>query len=502
MFFKFKKISKLDIISVRAQFCPQEALPMTAVKPISVHPSNPHYFSYGGKPIILISSGDIYYDVFSPSQDFRVYLDTLASYGNNFTRMYPAGCTAFVPADGADSILPWVKLKNGKFDLDRWNPAYFRRLHDFMGYARKKGVIVDACMFNGFTVEWAKLNNHCWPLLPFNPANNIQGEGCSNMDHFTSLLSPSNVKRQKEYIRKICGELSGYDNLIYDTSDEPDCLGNLPIGLSNAWVEVMLEELHSADRGRHLIAQTHIPAPWFESGGKDWCKDRRTSWTNAEYIRPLQDLPRQYALKKPFVSIETLSPGQSPAWKGYWDILIIGSKDHVSSSRIPAWAFLTGGGAGYLEWSANYHPKTPKGTPPQEKVLRQFRVLKDFLYGFDFAKMYRFTDFGGVKQAPSEKPSAWAAAIAQKGKQYALYLSRSCVHNSYKWYNGYYAACPGSYKDTIKLKVPAGSYRVEWINPSDGKILQSSVQGHNKGGSLRLRTPPYKMDIALRMKRS
>ena len=81
---------------------------MSSTGPISVHPENPHYFLYDGKPLVLISSGDIYFDIFSPNQDYRAYLDLLSEFGNNFTRIYPAGCTAFVPADGENVVLPWT----------------------------------------------------------------------------------------------------------------------------------------------------------------------------------------------------------------------------------------------------------------------------------------------------------------------------------------------------------------------------------------------------------
>ena len=83
---------------------------MSSTSPVGVHPDNPHYFVYRGEPLILVSSGDIYYDVFSPRQDFVEYLDTIAAYGSNFTRFYPAGCTAFVPSDGDRSILPMLIL--------------------------------------------------------------------------------------------------------------------------------------------------------------------------------------------------------------------------------------------------------------------------------------------------------------------------------------------------------------------------------------------------------
>ena len=90
---------------------------MPSRSPISTCPDNPHYFFFHGRPLILISSADIYYDIFSPRQDFAWYLDTLAAHGSNFTRIYPAGCTAFVPSDGDTSVLPWVRRVDGKFDI-------------------------------------------------------------------------------------------------------------------------------------------------------------------------------------------------------------------------------------------------------------------------------------------------------------------------------------------------------------------------------------------------
>ena len=63
---------------------------MAATTPIRKSPDNPHYFEYDGKPLFLISSGDIYYDVFSPNQDFREYLDTLARDGHR-SRIREAG---------------------------------------------------------------------------------------------------------------------------------------------------------------------------------------------------------------------------------------------------------------------------------------------------------------------------------------------------------------------------------------------------------------------------
>jgi hypothetical protein len=469
--------------------------------PISACPENPHWFSWRGRPVILVSSGDIYYDVFSPRHDFAGYLDALAAHGSNFTRMYPAGCTAFVPQDGDTSILPWVRLDTGAFDLDRWDPAYFRRLHAFMEHAARREIIVDVCLFNGFTKAWAQINNYCWPLMPLNPARNIQGEGCADMDQFTTLQVPANVRRQRDYVRKICTELDRYDNLLYDTSDEPDCYGSIPASLADPWVETVMNEIVSADTRGHMIAQTHIP-PLERGTGRDWCRDRRTSWLNAEYLRAIMDLPTQYDIGRPYVLIETLSPGESPLWDRWWSTMgLVMSGDFVAQSRIHAWSFLTGGGAGFLEWSAHYHPAGPAAPgEPQATILRQKKVLRDFLYGFAFEKMHRFTGFRGAAAGPTAEPAAWATAIAEPGNQYALYLNHSSQVST-AGDNGYYAAAQGSYEETLRLEVPEGSYRVEWIDPSTGRTVASTPVEH-AGGACTLRTPRHSIDIALAVRKA
>jgi hypothetical protein len=476
---------------------------MAATAPIRVHPDNPHYFEYEGKPLLLISSADIYYDIYSPHQDYIGYLDLLARYSSNFTRIYPAGCTSFPPQEQGQYILPWVKLDNGKYDLDRWNPEFFRRLHHFMEHAQRKGIIVDVCLFNGFCTAWAQINNYCWPQLPWNIANNIQGEGSPHMNEFTSLIHASNVKRQKEYIRKIVQELDRYNNVIYDTSDEPDCFGNLPIPQSNAWVEAMLSEICASDTRHHLVAQTHIPP--LESTGKDWCRDPRTTWLNAEYLCGLLDFEMEYPIDKPYVLIETHSPGEDPGWERWWDRmgLVMTCQDKVSASRIHAWAFMVAGGGGFMEWSANYCPGTPGTIEPQPTVLQQKKVLREFLEGFDFARMRSYKGFSGVHQKPALTETAWATAIAEPGKQYALYLSHSfaaCKANE-AWYGGFYAPTAGSHRDTLTLEVPPGTYRVEWVEPATGKMLDAQTRVE-LSGAVTLQTPTYAIDIALRMLRA
>src|SRR5262245_40429924 len=46
-------------------------------EPLKLHPANPHYFLFRGKPTVLITSGEHYGAVLNSDFDYKVYLDTL-----------------------------------------------------------------------------------------------------------------------------------------------------------------------------------------------------------------------------------------------------------------------------------------------------------------------------------------------------------------------------------------------------------------------------------------
>ena len=60
---------------------------------------------------------------------------------------------------------------------------------------------------------------------------------------------------------------------------------------------------------------------------------------------------------------------------------------------------------------------------------------------------------------------------------------------------------PGSYREDLILNLPAGNYLAEWINPESGSIVSGAKFTH-KGGSRKISTPTYAIDIALRIKRA
>src|SRR5262245_36889124 len=59
-----------------------------AAEPIRLHPDNPHYFWFRGKPTVLVTSGEHYGAVLNLDFDYVRYLETLRAHGLNQTRTF------------------------------------------------------------------------------------------------------------------------------------------------------------------------------------------------------------------------------------------------------------------------------------------------------------------------------------------------------------------------------------------------------------------------------
>src|SRR3954447_20562876 len=139
-------------------------------RPLALHPDNPHYFLFRGKPAVLVTSGEHYGAVLNLDFDYRKYLKTLEADGLNLTRTFsgaycePAGAfniaeNTLAPAKGR-FLAPWARGDapgyahgGNKFDLTRFDDAYFRRLKDFAAEAAKRGVVVEMNLFCPFYDE-------------------------------------------------------------------------------------------------------------------------------------------------------------------------------------------------------------------------------------------------------------------------------------------------------------------------------------------------------------
>jgi hypothetical protein len=466
---------------------------------IKLNPANPHYYLYKGKPTILITSAEHYGSVINKEFDYVTYLDSLKSYRLNYTRIYAGAMFETVgkyivgnPLGPAprNLVVPWVRSNvpgyiygGNKFDLDKWDPAYFERLKDFVAKAGERGVVVEVCFFNAQYSD-------TWPISPLNAENNIQGVGKCSYQDVQTLKHANLVQRESDYVRKLTRELNAYDNVILEMCDEAPDIGDPPTPLSDAgaWVSHLVDVAWDAERDlpqKHLIgAQVEGPV----GGPLDLSGNPKVSviinqyvWQAGFQMGGMKGLDFEYDHNK---SVEFNETDWYPLWyKG----------DKIADSRVEAWEFIVGGGGSFNHLNGRYMASDPAGnTPDNEQIRSALRSLSNFMASFDFLKMSPDKSFvvGGVPAG------AFCRGISEPGKQYALYHHHSKLKSGA---TDSYWVQPGDYAEDIELELPGGTYKADWVDPATGAVITSEKFTHY-GGSRIMTTPKHAVDIALRIK--
>ena len=122
------------------------AAPAASYPPLALHPENPRYFLFRGKPAVLLTSGEHYGAVLNLDFDYRKYLAALERDGMNLTRAFsgayvePHGAfniarNTLAPAAGR-FICPWARSGEPGYPNDGWNS---RRHPNSRGYSRTHG---------------------------------------------------------------------------------------------------------------------------------------------------------------------------------------------------------------------------------------------------------------------------------------------------------------------------------------------------------------------------
>lgn len=449
-----------------------------ANEPLRLHPDNPHYFLFRGEPTIVITSGEHYGAVLNLDFDYVKYLDTMKREGMNNSRMFVgAYCEApgdftiaantLAPAEGR-FICPWARsdqpgYANGgnKFDLTRWDEAYFARLKDFVGQASRRGIIVEVNLFCPF------YGDSMWNLSPMKASNNINGVGDVGREAvYTTDPGNALLPVQEAMARKVVTELRDYDNLYFEVMNEPYC-GPIPLD----WQLHLAKVVADAEEGlahRHLISRNvanhraRVESPHPAEG-----------IYNFHYAWLPDTVAMNYDLNRVIGDNETGFAGTAPL--------------HY---RKEAWAFIVAGGGLYnnLDYSFTVghedgtfeYPETQPGSGGVE-LRRQLRLLGRFIRAFDFIAMRPMPEV--VQGALPEGVAV--QVLAEAGRQYAVYV---CAVDD--------AATVGAIE--LSLDLPKGEYTAEWVDPLTGGVALREKFSHT-GGQRKLVSPDIAQDMALRI---
>jgi len=447
--------------------------------PLALHPDNPHYFLFRGKAAILMGSTEHYGAVLNGAFDNVAYLDTIRHDGMNLTRTFSGvyrevpgsfGITGNTLAPAPDQyVAPWPRTDTpgsadglAKFDLSKWNDAYFRRLAAFVKAASDRGIVVEFVLFCPFYEQ------NLWDVNPMNARNNVNGIGDLPRDKVYTIENGKLLDVHDAFVRKAVAALRESDNVYFEICNEP-YFG----GVTLDWQRHIARTIADAEKDlphKHLIAQNIA---------NDWAKidrpDPLVSIFNFHYANPPRAVTENFALGKAISYDET-------GFKGPDDAVY----------RVHGWEFLMAGGAvnDNLDYSfttdnAVGTAKVPAPGGGSSALRRQLKTLKTFVERFDFVKTkpMQLRDFG---------EGMTARGLAEEGRQYAIYIRRALPDKTH----------PAPLKPApaeLTLPLPAGDYELEWTDPVTGTAGgKHSIHAH---GMQALGSPPFSQDVALRIVR-
>jgi hypothetical protein len=434
-----------------------------AASPLRLHPDNPHVFLLRERPTVLVTSGEHYGAVLNLDFDQGPYLDELRRCGFNLTRTF-SGTYREVPgsfqihgntlAPKPDRYCcPWA-ARDGKFDLDRFNDAYFRRLKEFVTEASRRGIVVEYVLFCPL------YEDVLWDVNPMNARNNVNGVGKVPREQVYTLDHPDLLARQLAFVRKAVAELNAFDNVYFEICNEP-YFG----GVTLAWQHKVADTIVETEKGlpnRHLIAQNI-------ANGSARVTDPHpgVSILNFHYASPPNAVRENWHLNRPIAFDET-------GFKGTGDRVY----------RRQAWDFMMAGGAVFSNLDYSFTPEhedgrakvedpTPGGGGPALRT--QLGILGRFLDEFDLAATG--PDLGFVaKVEPGGLRDDLRGLVDRRNRVYGLYV-------------------PSGPKARLGLTLPEGEYRVEWIDPRDGRVLKAE----DVAAVATVESPEYAEDVAVRI---
>ncbi len=453
-----------------------------APKPIALHPENPHYFIWHDKPQILITSGEHYGALLNLDFDYVTYFEELKSHGLNHTRTF-SGVYREIPSSFkiTDNTLapkpdrfvcPWARSDQAgyfdggaKFDLARWDEAYFERLKDFMKEAQRCGIVVELTLF------CPMYNDELWKACPMNEANNINGIGLCPSKEVYTLKHQKLLDAQIAVTRKIVRELRDFDNLYYEVCNEP-YFG----GVTMEWQRRIVDTIVAVEKDfpeKHLISMNI-------ANGRQKVEDPHSgvSIFNFHYCVPPDTVAMNYELNKVIGENET-------GFRGKADVLY----------RTEGWDFLLAGGALYNNLDYSFTPKHTGGTfrdyqspgGGSVELRQQLGILKRFLYRFDFVRMKPDTSV-----VRSLTPELAGSALSESGKSYAIYIHVPLPKNP----KDLQKQLREDIEAEITLSLPSGSYKAKWIDTKTGEITKRETFEHREQEKC-LVSPRFDNDIAL-----
>ena len=432
-----------------------------AMGPLRVHPENRRYFQNRATGEVVYLTGshtwanlvDIGPKDPPPKFDFNGCLDWMGKLNHNFIRMWTWELVTWNTKANRENKVhtagpqPFARTGPGKaldgkakFDLTKYDPVYFERLRSRIAAARDRGIYVSVMLFEGWGLQFSQ---GAWEGHPFNPKNNVNGiDGDLNKDgkgvEVHTLGNKAVTALQEAYVRKVINTVNSFDNVLYEISNE-----NHPP--STEWQYHIIRFIKKYEKKK---AKQHPVGMTFQYRGGS---HEALLKSPADWISPNRD----YGYRD--------SPPVADGRK-----VIINDTDHL-------WGI---GGNQVWVWKSFTRGHNPIFMDPYDGVVLGERfdsrwepIRRSMGHTLKYARKMNLADM-----LPRSDLASTKFCLANPGKEYLVYN-------------------PSADSASFTVKLRAGKYKYEWLNPDNGKVVSTGAIEAKAGQ--RTFEAPFKGDAVL-----
>ena len=492
---------------------------------VRIHPKNRRIFEFRGAPLVLVTATEHYGAVINRPFRYERYLADVAEKKMTLTRLFTLyrelqssrNPYSTLKPESPDYIAPFMRVGPGnagdgqlKYDLDRWNPEFFDRLHRFLSLAADYGIIVEVVLLSN------TYGDSIWKLNPLHPQNNINGIAAMHWSEYMSLRHSHLFERQVAHVRKIVQETNPYDNVIYEICNEPG--GNLYLTEHpttdevNDWQVALAQIIRDTEANlpnKHLIAGQEAFAYTLpdesQRSGPDVHQFADQTFDKLDFfdvanMHPLSNMIyrgqhydlgqfmsgrlclrnfRQYCLDM-LQETKPLNLDEDNAASLYKNM--IGWTIH----RKRAWtALFCGAHYDYIDFSINPYCET--GTPASQRHIRTWmQHLSTYIHSVDLIRATPALHV--VREHPEH---TLPAVLAVEGKDYSIYLADKREESD--------RDAGEMLSGEVACDLPEGDYQIACYAPVTG--LYSPWLPLHGGQDTRVATPPFSHDLVLRIRK-
>ncbi len=452
----------IGAIAFVAAFPPHEASEAQEHKikgPLRVHPKNPRYFTDDGKRVVYLTGSHTWSNLQDmgpsdppPAFDFDAYLDFLVQHNHNFIRLWRWEAPRYRYGQGAVSFCephPWLRTgpelaRDGKpkFDLTKFNEAYFKRLRQRVEAALKRGIFVSIMLFEGHCLQFADEGRE---FHPFHPDNNINGIGWKDWRDYYTLANPKILELQEAYVRKVIDTVNDLDNVLYEICNEAG-------GYSTEWQYHMIRFVKAYEakkRKQHPVGMTFQ----YQGGTNANLFNSPADWVSPNPESGYRDDPPPNDGRKVVLNDtdHLWGEGGNPQWvwktftRGHHPLFM--DRIVALTSKIVTWA-----------------GRKAEDIPGAEEIRKAMGVTRKVAERVNLATMLPLPDIASTRYC-----------LAEPGKQYIVYV-------------------PSGSEVTVNLTDAKGKFRAEWVHPIEGTTESGGIV---EGGGPRTLKPPFDGDAVL-----